>query len=589
MMGGYRLNPLLRHGFQHEQDFNFEIKDGDGNVIDIVASFDKVREDLSKKVNKEQGAENRNKVLVTDNNGKVALSSNLLMTSAERSKLAKITEDKFITTEERDKLARISNVLIFKNVLPRESDLTNISQKTVGDVYYVTNSEADGSISYKQYVWTGDRWAVLGTSQNIKVTELQAADHIRIQDDTVSAHSFVPQYDSVSKVLPGENQFQYTGPTTPDGKWVQDFFYRKKEISKPIYNPQNYHFGVGTEYIDVLQDGFQFPRGRYYDIGEFPASEGEAGSSLWTLTPGVNNGNDIHYRSADAGILRVGDKVWTYGDYSANTKFWTITEVIRSNLGYVRQLRLSNGELITLSKGDSTVAFRRLLVSENGDKMYWVDGTNTFYFHGDLTNGAIGAPRPNTEPDAIRPSLYHDGLGWVPGSAIKGELAEAVDVTVNYVTFAGVYDWVQTNVQPTSPPFDSTDIENRLDSLQAEKATLSELAEVARTGDYNSLLNRPNVKVSEGTKEFWNTNKTYVPISGEIVIVSDFSELNGINIPNLKIGDGSAFVADLPYLIDNSEIAEHLKNQNIHISQQDRDNWNSKVSASISEETLILN
>lgn len=547
-MGGYRLNPLLRHGFQHEQDFNFEIKDGDGNVIDIVASFDKVREDLSKKVNKEQGAENRNKVLVTDNNGKVALSSNLLMTSAERSKLAKITEDKFITTEERDKLARISNVLIFKNVLPRESDLTNISQKTVGDVYYVTNSEADGSISYKQYVWTGDRWAVLGTSQNIKVTELQAADHIRIQDDTVSAHSFVPQYDSVSKVLPHEKIFHYIGETTD--KFTHGYFYERGE-------GVTIHQGagkIGLAFSDGMVRSNPFLDGVFY-VSDIKGID----LYVYEKVTGVG-GNPV----ISTKVAEVGDKLISYN-------FELIITGIDTDDGIVSvEFKYGSGTQRGTYKLYDKVSTRKV-ANDNGEIFHWTTtrvggaGSDLCYF----------------------PNRLVDSFG-TPESLFVGVLNEG-EYTLDHNIIAGSDGWRQLNVQPTSPPFDSTDIENRLDSLQAEKATLSELAEVARTGDYNSLLNRPNVKVSEGTKEFWNTNKTYVPISGEIVIVSDFSELNGINIPNLKIGDGSAFVADLPYLIDNSEIAEHLKNQNIHISQQDRDNWNSKVSASISEETLILN
>lgn len=471
-MAGYRLNPLLKRGFQKEQDLSFEITDGEGNVIDIAASFNKVQEDLRKKVDKDQGSGNGNKVLVTDSQGKVTLSSTgYLMTSEERTKLRNITTEKFITAEERDKLARISNVLIFRDVLTKESDLLKISGKKVGDVYYVTTS-TDGKVSYIQYVWTGDRWAVLGTSQ-ISAAYLPGK-HVEISDpdNVVSAHSFVPQYDSVTKVLPGEDQFQYTGETTADGKWVQDFFYRKKEISKPIYDPQTYHFGVGTNYIDVLQDGYQLPKGRYYEVSEPLASEVTAGGALWTLTPGVNNGNDIHYRSASAGTLRVGDKVWTYGDYSANTKFLTITEIGYTNIGYVKSLKLSNGETIYVSKGGGTNAFRRLLVSENGDKMYYVAATNSFWFRGDLSQAYIGVPRTDTDPDATRPTLYHDGLGWVPGSAIQGKLTEASDVTVNYVTFAGVYDWVQTDVQPNPSPdlsnyYTRTEIDERINPIHS--------------------------------------------------------------------------------------------------------------------------
>lgn len=225
-MSGYTLNPLLPYKLQHIPDFAFEIKDEEGHVVDIIESFNKVYEALNAKVDKDQGAANRNKVLITDSQGHVALSNQYLMTADERAKLRKITEDKFITVEEREKLAHISNVLIFKDVLMSESQLISISDKTVGDVYYVTSLDAAGKVSYTQYVWTGSRWAVLGTSG--EHSALKEGAHIAIDSESkINAHNLIPQYESFDNIPDNETIIQYTGDTK--GNKVHGFFYEKDE------------------------------------------------------------------------------------------------------------------------------------------------------------------------------------------------------------------------------------------------------------------------------------------------------------------------------------------------------------------------
>lgn len=448
---GYFLNPVIRHGLQKHENINFKFTTPEGEEIDITDVLTQVLSDLSGKVDKQQGTELRNRVLYVNPNGYVDTKEINEFSDADRQKLYQIPEygirkvsadDGYLCAYQLySKLGDKETLLPEKINIPKDFYLRDVEITTEGGQKYFVFTFVTANGDKVQKLPFGDI-----------APKLTDGSHTKAQDSSVDAHSFVPQYDSVDKVLPDEDQFQYTGETTADGKWVQDYFYRKKKISKPIYNPQTYHFGVGTDYIDVLQDGFQFPKGRYYEVAIPLASEVEAGGTLWTLTPGVNNGNDIHYRSASAGVLRIGDKVWTYGDYSADTKFLTIKEIEYTNIGYVKSLKLSNGETIYKSKGGAENPFRRLLVSENGVKMYYVAGTNSWYLNGNLTNGYIGVPRENTDPDGTRPSLYHDGIGWVPGSAIKGKLTEATTVTVNYVTFAGVYDWAQTNVQPTPAP-----------------------------------------------------------------------------------------------------------------------------------------
>lgn len=71
---------------------------------------------------------------------------------------------------------------------------------------------------------------------------------------------------------------------------------------------------------------------------------------------------------------------------------------------------------------------------------------------------------------------------------------------------------------------------------------------------------------------------------GTIYIYSDYAQHEGVDIPAMKIGDGNAYVADLPffYTIGSSQP---------YITYEDVDRWNNKVAPKIDEtdpENLIL-
>ena len=68
-------------------------------------------------------------------------------------------------------------------------------------------------------------------------------------------------------------------------------------------------------------------------------------------------------------------------------------------------------------------------------------------------------------------------------------------------------------------------------------------------------------------------------------------------LPGLKVGDGTSYLIDLPFLNsgDNSAInqiiMDHINNNVIHITQNERSFWNSKLNyqSQLINETLIFN
>ena len=137
--------------------------------------------------------------------------------------------------------------------------------------------------------------------------------------------------------------------------------------------------------------------------------------------------------------------------------------------------------------------------------------------------------------------------------------------------------------------------------------SVSMVTEMVR--DYNRLINKPQInnvelvgnKTSEelgladrikyGTKEFWNDNREYIPAEGELIVVTDNAVVDGVNVPAIKVGDGLAYVVDLPFVNDDvrDSFLEHINNRQIHVNTGERSFWNNKVRCYYgNNETLVF-
>lgn len=100
----------------------------------------------------------------------------------------------------------------------------------------------------------------------------------------------------------------------------------------------------------------------------------------------------------------------------------------------------------------------------------------------------------------------------------------------------------------------------------------------------------PNMaKILPDTKENWAAQRTLISEAKTIYVYTDYMtqiQEDGTikNIPGIKIGDGTTYLVDLPFV--RNQIP-----QSYLVSDQDRENWNNKVSATLSQiddENLIL-
>lgn len=82
----------------------------------------------------------------------------------------------------------------------------------------------------------------------------------------------------------------------------------------------------------------------------------------------------------------------------------------------------------------------------------------------------------------------------------------------------------------------------------------------------------------------WNETLGYIPAKGEIVIYSDYRQVEKdgqmIDVPGIKIGSGNAYVQDLAFAGEaqiDIDIYEHINNTSIHTNPTEKNYWNSKL------------
>ena len=90
----------------------------------------------------------------------------------------------------------------------------------------------------------------------------------------------------------------------------------------------------------------------------------------------------------------------------------------------------------------------------------------------------------------------------------------------------------------------------------------------------------------------WNAQPQLVGKRGHLYIYKDYTVIDGVEVPAFKVGDGSAYLIDAPFVAGNeTRIGEHIADTSVHIQDGERDFWNNKVTAFLSQgdsETLVL-
>lgn len=148
---------------------------------------------------------------------------------------------------------------------------------------------------------------------------------------------------------------------------------------------------------------------------------------------------------------------------------------------------------------------------------------------------------------------------------------------------------------------------------QQEPFKIYETTPIGTMTDYTRLTNLPTINgvtvigdltsddlhlsgmFKYDTRAGWAQKADYVPEAGEIILYSDKEVIEETTFAGIKVGDGNAYVADLPFVGDDVAVKMfllfqgHINNTEVHTSLQEKAFWNNKLNCNLVGETLIFN
>ena len=101
----------------------------------------------------------------------------------------------------------------------------------------------------------------------------------------------------------------------------------------------------------------------------------------------------------------------------------------------------------------------------------------------------------------------------------------------------------------------------------------------------------------------WNAARGFIPLAGEVIIYTDYQSYSAEEygetvtkyIPGIKMGDGSTYVQDLPFVDKDlrDKLMAHINNMDIHVTLAEKAFWNNKLNvndlAEVVDDSLIFN
>ena len=120
------------------------------------------------------------------------------------------------------------------------------------------------------------------------------------------------------------------------------------------------------------------------------------------------------------------------------------------------------------------------------------------------------------------------------------------------------------------------------------------------------------LKIKHDTTENWNNATGFIPLPGELIVYDDYETktyqveeygemvTKTVNIPNVKVGTGNAYVQDLMFIGDDIRdiVMQHIHDYDVHVTLQEKVFWTNnvnidddydKVHGEVLDELLIFN
>lgn len=144
-------------------------------------------------------------------------------------------------------------------------------------------------------------------------------------------------------------------------------------------------------------------------------------------------------------------------------------------------------------------------------------------------------------------------------------------------------------------------ITGRISSGQSTVTGHLTLPLIIENQDYEGLFNLPSIegvtlmgdktfyelfpnflnsfsKTYYGTVDSWASQRELISEKNVLYVYTDYYEFDGKQLPAFKLGDGSAYLIDLPVLdaMIDAKIEAHMADTVCHITQEEREYWNAK-------------
>lgn len=151
-----------------------------------------------------------------------------------------------------------------------------------------------------------------------------------------------------------------------------------------------------------------------------------------------------------------------------------------------------------------------------------------------------------------------------PVRFFKGTLQQYNSITPNDYTFYFITD---------------------VDKIYLGDVQLSNSEIYARIQDINEAL-KEKASIRANTTATWNAEPDTIGQKGTFYIYIDRTQKQNqhgqiINYPGIKVGDGSSYLIDLPFIDDL--FYDHIHDMNIHVTLAEKEFWNHKVRTQESE------
>lgn len=84
----------------------------------------------------------------------------------------------------------------------------------------------------------------------------------------------------------------------------------------------------------------------------------------------------------------------------------------------------------------------------------------------------------------------------------------------------------------------------------------------------------------------WNAARNVIAQYHAVYVYTDYKSINGHDVAGFKIGDGTTYLIDLPFV--DAFASMHEVDSEAHITNAEREFWNNKNRAIVDGETLVL-